>query len=144
MRYDDPDTSRWTQRDPIDDPLALSGWNRYIYAGADPVNNTDADGMWYCPRWDYVCRAAHSAKKSLFHHTESAAYFPYWAECTVSHQSFGALLAIDEWWDRQAGTSSCDEGRRGHVIPHVPGVGYIGPKMYLPGRHANGTRSTCW
>ena len=44
-RYYDPDSSRWTQRDPLDNSLALRGWNRYIYAGDDPVNAIDPSGM---------------------------------------------------------------------------------------------------
>lgn len=46
-RYYQPDNGRWTQRDPIDDPGALTGWNRYIYAGDDPINFTDPSGEWF-------------------------------------------------------------------------------------------------
>jgi RHS repeat-associated protein len=43
-RYYYPSDGRWMQRDPPDKPLALTGWNRYIYAGDDPVNLTDRSG----------------------------------------------------------------------------------------------------
>jgi RHS repeat-associated protein len=49
LRYYDANDSRWTQRDPIDDPLALRGWNRYDYAGDDPVNIIDPEGL--SPWW---------------------------------------------------------------------------------------------
>jgi RHS repeat-associated protein len=45
QRYYDPTTGRWTQGDPIDNPLASHGWNRYIYAGDNPVNFTDPTGL---------------------------------------------------------------------------------------------------
>ncbi len=43
-RYYDPTLGRWTQQDPIDNPLDEHGWNHYIYAGDDPVNFTDPAG----------------------------------------------------------------------------------------------------
>jgi RHS repeat-associated protein len=43
-RYYNPNTGRWTQRDPIDDPFTLTGWNRYDYAGDDPINMVDPTG----------------------------------------------------------------------------------------------------
>jgi RHS repeat-associated protein len=45
MRYYDPTIGRWTQRDVVDDPLDSHGWNRYIYAGDDPVNLVDLLGL---------------------------------------------------------------------------------------------------
>jgi RHS repeat-associated protein len=45
-RYYDPTTGRWTQRDPSDNPLDTHGWNRYVYAGDDPVNFVDPNGEW--------------------------------------------------------------------------------------------------
>jgi RHS repeat-associated protein len=50
-RYYDPSTGRWTQRDPMDNPYDLHGWNRYIYAGDDPVNFTDSSGMRLVISW---------------------------------------------------------------------------------------------
>jgi RHS repeat-associated protein len=45
QRYYDPGIGRWTQRDPLDNPLDLHGWNGYIYAGDDPINLTDPTGI---------------------------------------------------------------------------------------------------
>ncbi|MGH3369122.1 MAG: RHS repeat-associated core domain-containing protein, partial [Nocardioidaceae bacterium] len=38
-RYYDPATGRWTQQDPLEQPLDAREANRYLYAAADPVNN---------------------------------------------------------------------------------------------------------
>src|SRR5207247_1438941 len=44
-RYYDPTLGRWTQRDALDNPLDLKGWNQYLYAGDDPVNEIDPTGL---------------------------------------------------------------------------------------------------
>jgi RHS repeat-associated protein len=44
-RYYDPALGRWTQPDPINNPLDLHGWNGYAYAGDDPVNMIDPTGL---------------------------------------------------------------------------------------------------
>jgi RHS repeat-associated protein len=44
QRYYDPDVQRWTQPDPLDQTGDLSEGNPYVYAAADPVNNSDEDG----------------------------------------------------------------------------------------------------
>jgi RHS repeat-associated protein len=48
QRYYDSSLGRWTQPDPLNDPLALHGWNGYIYAGDDPVNAIDPSGLRGC------------------------------------------------------------------------------------------------
>ncbi|MHB8468190.1 MAG: RHS repeat-associated core domain-containing protein [Gaiellaceae bacterium] len=58
QRYYDPTLGRWTQPDPINNPLDLHGWNGYTYAGDDPVNNTDPSGL--CSWYDVACDV-HSA-----------------------------------------------------------------------------------
>ncbi|QLD10789.1 RHS repeat-associated core domain-containing protein [Microbacterium oleivorans] len=35
---------RWTQQDTLDAPIDPNNANRYAYAGADPINNTDPTG----------------------------------------------------------------------------------------------------
>ena len=45
QRYYDPTSGRWTQPDPLNNPLALHGWNGYDYAGDDPINSIDPSGM---------------------------------------------------------------------------------------------------
>ena len=44
LRYYDPQTGRWTQKDPIVGFADPRRNNRYIYAGQDPINNTDPSG----------------------------------------------------------------------------------------------------
>jgi len=45
QRWYDPEALRWTQLDPLDQSGDLREGNRYLYAGADPVNLTDPNGM---------------------------------------------------------------------------------------------------
>ena len=44
VRYYDSSGGRWTQLDPLQHLLDLRQGNRYAYAGADPINNTDPSG----------------------------------------------------------------------------------------------------
>ncbi|MHB8468191.1 MAG: RHS repeat-associated core domain-containing protein [Gaiellaceae bacterium] len=44
QRYYDPSLARWTQPDPVNNPLDLHGWNGYTYAGDDPINSVDPTG----------------------------------------------------------------------------------------------------
>jgi RHS repeat-associated protein len=48
QRYYDPADMRWTQPDPLDQTGDLRQGNRYVYAGADPVNLVDPRGTRYC------------------------------------------------------------------------------------------------
>jgi RHS repeat-associated protein len=43
-RYYDPSLGRFTQQDPVFNPLDPKSWNRYIYVGDDPINFSDPDG----------------------------------------------------------------------------------------------------
>lgn len=57
QRYYHPGWARWTQPDPILAPLDPVNWNRYVYAGNNPVNYTDPTGYnavsdWFSDRWD--------------------------------------------------------------------------------------------
>ncbi|HEX8123075.1 MAG TPA: DNRLRE domain-containing protein [Solirubrobacteraceae bacterium] len=45
QRYYDRSLMRWTQPDPLDQTGDLREGNRYLYAGADPVNNSDPEGQ---------------------------------------------------------------------------------------------------
>ncbi len=36
-RWYDPQTGRWTQADPLEQPTTPGDWNRYAYVGGDPV-----------------------------------------------------------------------------------------------------------
>jgi RHS repeat-associated protein len=44
QRYYDPTTGRWTQQDPIPQPGSLVQADRFLFGGADPVNNSDPSG----------------------------------------------------------------------------------------------------
>ncbi len=44
-RYYDPETGTWTQKDPISQIADPRQANPYVYAGADPVNQSDPSGM---------------------------------------------------------------------------------------------------
>jgi RHS repeat-associated protein len=44
-RYYDPSIGRWTQPDPVNNPLDLKGWNGYDYAGDNPINMIDPSGL---------------------------------------------------------------------------------------------------
>ena len=46
VRWYDPKLGRWTQRDPLDQPLEPRGWNAYVYVGNDPINFIDPTGMY--------------------------------------------------------------------------------------------------
>jgi RHS repeat-associated protein len=55
-RYYAPTQARWTQRDPVGQPLSPREANGYTYVGGDPVNLTDPLGTdivdWAEDRWD--------------------------------------------------------------------------------------------
>jgi RHS repeat-associated protein len=54
-RYYDPSIARWTQTDPID-ATGIQQGNRYFYAGGNPVNATDPNGL--CSPFHCVIAAA--------------------------------------------------------------------------------------
>jgi RHS repeat-associated protein len=54
LRYYDPALGRWTQRDPLDQPLDEHGWNPYTYTGNDPINFADPSGMCDVHGWDFL------------------------------------------------------------------------------------------
>lgn len=47
-RYYDAALGRWTQLDAVNDPLDTQGWNRYTYAGQNPINDYDLNGTLHC------------------------------------------------------------------------------------------------
>jgi len=61
QRYYDPTLGRWTQPDPLNNPLDLHGWNGYTYASDDPINAIDPAGTKDCAGcsavselWEYL------------------------------------------------------------------------------------------
>jgi RHS repeat-associated protein len=54
-RWYDPKLGRFTQQDPLNQPLDARQANRYLYAGQDPVNLADPSGQHIVEdAWDYV------------------------------------------------------------------------------------------
>lgn len=49
-RYYAPGVQRWTQIDPINNPIDTHGWNRFFYVGDDPTNYADLNGR--CNPWE--------------------------------------------------------------------------------------------
>ncbi|QCR42146.1 hypothetical protein C1N74_16340 (plasmid) [Microbacterium sp. SGAir0570] len=47
-RWYNTSIGRWTQQDTLDAPIDPNNANRYAYAGADPINNTDPTGRNTC------------------------------------------------------------------------------------------------
>ena len=45
QRWYNPITGTWTQQDTLDNPLDPANANRYAYAGDDPTNNLDPEGL---------------------------------------------------------------------------------------------------
>jgi RHS repeat-associated protein len=43
-RYYDPTTGRWTQQDPLDQVGSTTQGNRFLFAGSDPINESDPGG----------------------------------------------------------------------------------------------------
>jgi RHS repeat-associated protein len=66
-RFYNPDIGRWTQPDPLDQTGDLREGNRYVYAGADPVNMTDRHGThsWYF--WEGVTQAEERAIRTWYY-----------------------------------------------------------------------------
>lgn len=44
FRWYNPVTGTWTQQDTLDTPLDPGNANRYVFAGGDPINNSDPSG----------------------------------------------------------------------------------------------------
>jgi RHS repeat-associated protein len=63
-RYYIPSLGRWTQRDPIMQPMSAAQSNGYSYVGGDPVNRTDPAGTWFAEK--YIEEAYHTAEDFIF------------------------------------------------------------------------------
>lgn len=64
LRWYDPQTARWTQPDPLDQPGDLQNANRYLYVGSNPINYIDPTGeaFWAPFAGRYALRRAMSSK----------------------------------------------------------------------------------
>jgi RHS repeat-associated protein len=79
VRYYDPTRGRWTQTDPVDSPLARSGWSPYTYAGDDPNDSDDPSGMLHGAGEGSLCANEHGdAYKRCAYHK-----FPYRVYCSM-------------------------------------------------------------
>jgi RHS repeat-associated protein len=67
QRFYDPETGRWTQPDPLNQPADLRQANRYAYVGGDPVNLVDPTGtvLWIPGTACYIYTAARDRDNSL-------------------------------------------------------------------------------
>jgi RHS repeat-associated protein len=45
QRYYDPTTGRWTQQDPLDQLGSTTQGDRFLFAGSDPINESDPTGL---------------------------------------------------------------------------------------------------
>jgi RHS repeat-associated protein len=137
-RFYDPAMGRWTQRDPINQPLDTHGWNPYTYAGDDPINLTDPSGLCsfvHCLRGAALqaVAAVGSYAYSIYyvsHNVNRYAWTPQGAGAAAG--GLGGDIAAD-WLEHKLGDSrtACDEGRqRTGTIP----VTHDGPQhIRLPG-----------
>jgi hypothetical protein len=123
--------------------------NAYDYAGQDPINGYDLDGMCLGIPFSGPCPGSKLVKRSsrfTAHELEVIPYSLYYlsyknkGNFTVPQRDWTehAGLRGDRFLDRLAGTGERDEGRKGHVFQKLPGIGYFGPMTWLPGVHRNG------
>ncbi len=64
-RWYDPQTGRWTQADPLEQPTKPRDWNRYTYAGSDPENVDDLLGLAGSPALGCLNQSFRSRNKRL-------------------------------------------------------------------------------
>jgi RHS repeat-associated protein len=139
-RYYDPVAGRWTQRDPMDNPYDLHGWNRYIYAGDDPINMTDPSGAlpvisqrqvrMICRRYPSECRGHNINWRKVGHELEKPTYSAYYGARWLTHHGLFITEAApleaqgllgDMAGDALEGDRACDEGGPGRIpIIHTP------------------------
>ena len=55
QRYYDPTTGRWTQQDPEDRLGSATQGNRFLFAGADPINRSDPSGLYSVEDYAAAC-----------------------------------------------------------------------------------------
>jgi RHS repeat-associated protein len=67
LRWYDPETARWTQADPLDQPADLQDANRYRYVGSNPINYVDPTGSLSCSTIGLggACKAAKGVAKTV-------------------------------------------------------------------------------
>jgi len=99
-RYYDPAIGRWTQQDPVFNPVDPQLWNRYVYAGNDPINYVDPDGFNAVSDWftksvpSFIGKCASGLKKTLFPTAIGGALFYSGWEIAHAAMLSGALGAV--------------------------------------------------
>ena len=132
-RYYDPSTARWTQLDPSDAPLDTHGWNRYIYAGNDPINFIDPSGAGLFHALVNAVASVVYAPYYLIH--ESRAYLVSPMLLATEVVSLGEDMGLD-WIKKRLGyeRTICDEGNHQRLS-----ILFSGRHHHLPGcRIVNG------
>jgi RHS repeat-associated protein len=107
LRYYDASAGRWTQRDPVDSPLDEQGWNRYIYAGDDPINSVDPSGALFGSVLKYLELKYAAAESSYYYSKYYLAHFAIHHHLYIGASARRHLIA-EEWsalrgdmeWDR--------------------------------------------
>lgn len=142
-RYYDPSLGRWTQQDPLFDPFDPGQWNRYTYAGNDPINHLDLDGLkkkkhwWDNVDWGrFACGAAVAVGvvagvAAAFAGTTAGAI-------GLTAISIGASIAAPLFVDNQGGVweAAASNGYFLYVGALVGGVGGMGGLMAGAGAKA--------
>jgi RHS repeat-associated protein len=64
-RYYDPTTGRWTQQDPEDRLGSATQGDRFLFAGDDPLNESDPTGREILEEVSESCLEAGSSKRAI-------------------------------------------------------------------------------
>jgi len=92
-RYYDPNTGRWTERD----PTGLDGGaNVYAYCDGDPVGNVDSDGL--VPDWDYFAGWHYKRKWGAW--PKTYLYEDYRGSIVYHFADRGPDRPLDHWSNR--------------------------------------------
>jgi RHS repeat-associated protein len=142
-RYDEPAVGRFISPDPTIPSNRLIGLNRYAYAGNDPINHTDIDGLKF--RWRGVKRAI---GKALSHVVSEVAKIkvvgPLLATGLLANPMFGVAygLSTGDWKSvaRAVGTSAVIAASiySGGALAPLLGGGVAGTAAFVAGNAAIG------
>jgi hypothetical protein len=125
QRYYESGLGRWTQLDDDNNALDTHGWNRYVYAGDDPVNFTDALGLDYghnisshdAIQWGFALYAFGRSITSL--------PLPSWLKVAATLLGGGAEEFGIKLWD-------CGVKARRYCHVFVKTKKFLGHETYLP------------
>lgn len=84
QRYYDPTTGRWTQQDPADRVASATQGDRFLFGGADPINEADPSGEGSftaaCVTAAIWCGLSNSGDQILSYPSQAAEQASAWAE----------------------------------------------------------------